>query len=226
MTFSLIGRCPRTGRLGVVVCSSSPAVAARCAHVRGGVGAAASQNVTDPRLGPRLLDLMEQGASAGQAIAALVAAEPNVEHRQLAAVDAAGGTAAFSGAGTLGTHATAEGEGAVAAGNLLARPRVVAAMVAAFAQRHRLDLGDRLLAGLLAGLEAGGEAGPVRSAGLLIAGEVEWPIADLRVDWDERPVGRLAELWDVWKPQMEEYVTRALAPAAAPAFGVPGNERS
>ena len=51
MTFSLVARCAQTGRFGMVVSSSSPAVAARCAHARAGVGAAASQNVTDPRWG-------------------------------------------------------------------------------------------------------------------------------------------------------------------------------
>ena len=48
MTFSLAARCPESGRFGIVVTSSSPAVAARCAHARAGVGASASQNVTDP----------------------------------------------------------------------------------------------------------------------------------------------------------------------------------
>ena len=64
MTFSLVGRCARTGRFGVVVASSSPAVAARCAWARAGVGAVATQNITDPRLGPRLLDLLALGRSA------------------------------------------------------------------------------------------------------------------------------------------------------------------
>ena len=82
--------------------------------------AAASQNVTDPRLGPRLLDLLAAGSSPREAIDRLVADEPNVEYRQLAAVDLDGRTAAFSGANTLGRHAFAEGDGAVAAGNLLA----------------------------------------------------------------------------------------------------------
>ncbi|PKP74850.1 MAG: DUF1028 domain-containing protein, partial [Alphaproteobacteria bacterium HGW-Alphaproteobacteria-6] len=58
MTFSLVARCAETGMFGVAISSSSPAVAARCAHARAGVGAVASQNVTDPRLGPRILDLM------------------------------------------------------------------------------------------------------------------------------------------------------------------------
>jgi uncharacterized Ntn-hydrolase superfamily protein len=62
----------------------------------------------------------------------------------------------------------------------------------------------------------------VHSAGLLVVRDVPWPVADLRVDWDPDPIGGLARLWDVWKPQMEGYVTRALNPAEAPAFGVPG----
>ncbi|MFD0934706.1 DUF1028 domain-containing protein, partial [Methylobacterium trifolii] len=53
MTFSIVARCASTGMFGVAVSSSSPAVAARCAHARAGIGAVASQNVTDPALGRR-----------------------------------------------------------------------------------------------------------------------------------------------------------------------------
>ena len=58
MTLSIAGRCERTGQFGIAISSSSPAVAARCAWVRAGVGAACTQNITDPRLGTRLLDLL------------------------------------------------------------------------------------------------------------------------------------------------------------------------
>jgi uncharacterized Ntn-hydrolase superfamily protein len=75
-----------------------------------------------------------------------------------------------------------------------------------------------------AGLAAGGEAGPVRSAGLLLVREVPWPVADLRVDWHETdPIAALSELWQLYKPQLDAYVTRALDPSAAPGFGVPGD---
>ncbi|RVC66397.1 DUF1028 domain-containing protein, partial [Mesorhizobium sp. M2A.F.Ca.ET.046.02.1.1] len=56
MTFSIVARCRRTGMFGVAVSSSSPAVAARCAYAQAGVGAVASQNVTDPTLGPKALE--------------------------------------------------------------------------------------------------------------------------------------------------------------------------
>ena len=94
MTFSLVGRCERTGMLGVAVTSSSPCVAARCAHARAGVGAASSQNITDPRLGRRLLDLMETGLTALEAIAEVSRTAEHVEYRQLTAIDTAGRTAA------------------------------------------------------------------------------------------------------------------------------------
>jgi uncharacterized Ntn-hydrolase superfamily protein len=223
MTFSLAGRCARTGMLGIVVSSSSPAVAARCAHAQAGVGAVASQNVTDPRLGRQVLDRLQGGATAADVVAAVAAGAPGREYRQLTAVDARGGTGAYSGAHTLGTHAIVHGDGAVAAGNLLANPDVVAAMVRAFEERAAEHLGDRLIAALAAGLAAGGEAGPVHSAGLLLVDRVEWPVADLRVDWDDAPIGRLAELWALWQPQMDDYVTRALDPASAPGYGVPGD---
>ena len=224
MTFSLVGRCERTGMVGTAVTSSSPAVAARCAHARAGAGAAASQNVTDPRLGPAVLDLMAGGRSAQQAVDAALAKAPGAAHRQLTAVDEAGSTGAFSGAHTLGTHAVARGHGAVAAGNLLASEGVPEAMVEAFAADPGAHLGARLIAALRAGLAAGGEEGAIRSAGLVVCDRVEWPVVDLRVDWDDDPIGRLAQAWAVWEPQIEAYVTRALDPGTSPSFGVPGDE--
>jgi uncharacterized Ntn-hydrolase superfamily protein len=157
MTFSLVARCSRTGMFGVVVTSSSPAVAARCAHARAGVGAVTTQNVTDPRLGPRLLDAMARGLAASEAMAEVVAGAEFAEFRQLTAVDVRGGVASYSGERTLGMYGTLEGEGVVAAGNLLASPDVPAAMVGGFMAREQDDLGDRLVYALGMGLASGGE---------------------------------------------------------------------
>lgn len=223
MTFSLAGRCARTGMFGVVVSSSSPAVAARCAYARAGVGAVTTQNVTDPRLGPRLLDAMQSGLGAPEAMRQIVSGAEFASYRQLSAVDAQGRTASYSGAKTLGTHCAAEGIDGVAAGNLLASPDVPASMVAAFEAGDGDDLGDRLIAGLRAAVAAGGEEGPVHSAGLVLVDRVSWYIADLRVDWSEDPIEELAQLWLLWKPQMNDYLTRALDPTAAPSYGVPGD---
>jgi uncharacterized Ntn-hydrolase superfamily protein len=132
VTFSISARCERTGIFGIAVCSSSPCVAARCAHARAEVGVVATQNITDPTLGPRGLDMMVSGLSAGAALARLREQASHVEYRQLALVDRQGRTASFSRAKTLGTHRIAEASGVVAVGNLLASPDVPQAMVAAF----------------------------------------------------------------------------------------------
>ncbi|QMU71528.1 DUF1028 domain-containing protein [Streptacidiphilus sp. P02-A3a] len=224
MTFSIAARCPRTGQVGVALASSSPAVAARCAHVRAGVGAACTQNVTDPRLGPRLLDLIAAGSTARDAVRHTVDTEALVAWRQLTAVGLDGSPAGYSGEHVLGSHARALGADCAAAGNLLRHQGVPLAMVDAFAAQPELPLAQRLLDALTAGLAAGGEAGPVHSAGLLVADAVPWPVVDLRVDWaSDDPVARLGGLWRLWEPQQDAYVQRALAPGRAPGYGVPGD---
>jgi len=213
MTFSLAGHCERTGAVGAVIASASMAVAARCVAVRAGAGAVCSQSTTDPRLRQALLEAMAGGQAAHDALAALAGRTPDIAYRQLAAVDAAGGSACYSGELTLGEAADVRASGAAAAGNLLADRGVPAAMLAAFTGRAGDRLGDRLIAALAAGLAAGGEVSPVRSAGLVIAESVAWPVTDLRVDWHEDPVGELAGLWARWQPQAESYVRRALRPS-------------
>lgn len=154
MTFSITARCPESGMFGIAVTSSSMAVAARCAFVRADVGAVASQNITDPRLGPRGLDLMEAGKTAAEALAALLDEHAYRDYRQLALVDGMGGVAHHSGAHTLGTHAVASGEGAVAAGNLLVDPGVPGAMIAAFEADAAAPFPVRLVRALEGGLAA------------------------------------------------------------------------
>ena len=224
MTFSLVGCCARTGMLGLVVASSSPAVAARCAWARSRVGAVATQNVTDPSLAPQVLDLMELGRSATDALSEVTARAPFTEYRQLAVIDAAGRTASYSGARTLGRHSSRAGKDCLAAGNILADVKVTEAMVQAFELHPQDYLADRLLDALRAGAAAGGEEGPVHSCGLLIVDQVTWPVTDLRVDWHDDPITELARLWTVWRPQEAAYVQRALDPTAAPSYGVPGEE--
>ena len=224
MTFSLVARCAKTGMFGVAVASSSPAVAARCAYTRAGVGAVASQNVTDPTLGPLTLDLMAKGMSSTEAIAEIKATKEHLEFRQVLAIDAKGKTAIHSGSNSLGIWTQAEGRDVVAAGNLLANAEVPAAIVAGF-ENSTGHIGDRLLAAMQAGLDAGGEAGPIHSAGMQICDKVSWPVADLRCDWTEDcPIASIANAWDVYKPQLEAYVQRALNPQGAPSYGVPGDE--
>lgn len=222
MTFSVLAT-DGAGGFGMAVTSSSPAVAARCLHLRAGVGGASSQNITDPRLGTALLDALEAGDDAATALQRVVDGRDLIDYRQLAVLDRRGNTAAFSGAHTLGVHHQRAGDGVVAAGNLLADATVVDVAAKAFeAADGELEL--RLLAALEAGLAAGGEAGPLRSAGLAVVREVAWRETDLRVDWSETPLADLRALVEVWLPQRDDYVTRGLDPRLAPSYGVPGDE--
>jgi uncharacterized Ntn-hydrolase superfamily protein len=224
MTFSIVARCDRTGMFGVAVSSSSPAVAARCAYARAGVGAVASQNVTDPTLGTRALELMALGASASETISILKRTAPYGEYRQVLAVDVNGDSAIHSGRKALGIWGEAHAENVACGGNLLANDRVPHAMVDAFLATEG-NLGDRLVAAMRCALKAGGEAGPVRSSGMKLVRDVSWPVADLRCDWtDDCPIEQLSTLWELYKPQLDAYVTRALNPADAPNYGVAGDE--
>ncbi len=224
MTFSLVARCQTTGMFGIVISSSSPAVAARCSHVRARTGAVASQNVTDPALGPMALDLMQEGLSAGAAIESLVEEQPFIEYRQLLVVDRDGNAAIHSGPQSLGIWTDARAENVAAGGNLLANEGVPQAMVDAYLASSG-HLGDRLVIALRAGFDAGGEVGPVHSAGLKMADRLSWPVVDLRCDWTEAcPIEAVEKAWEVYKPQLEAYVQRALDPRTAPSYGVPGDE--
>lgn len=223
MTFSIVGRDPRTGALGIAVTSSSPCVGARCIHLRDGVGAVTSQNVTDPTLGPKILDLLESGLGAQEALDRALEGYRTASYRQLAVVDATGAIAHFSGEGTLGTHRVVAGEQVVAAGNLLSSPEVPQHMVDAFTAAQG-ELEERLLAGLQAGEDAGGEMGDIRSCGLAVVHDAGWRVTDVRVDEADQPISRMADILDLWMTERDAYVTRGLHPDLAPSYGVPGDE--
>ena len=224
MTISIAARCERTGAFGVAISSSSPAVGSRCPNVRAGVGAVSSQNVTDPSLGPALLDALQSGLGAHEALAKVISVATHPEFRQLTVVDNTGESAVYSGEKSLGINAEVTAKNVAAAGNMLANSDVIQAMVNSFSATSDNELADRLIQALEAGVKAGGEAGPVHSAAVIVATEVSWPTTNLRIDWDENPISKLRDLYKVWAPQSQDYLTRALNPNSAPSYGVPGDE--
>ncbi|MCY3877661.1 MAG: DUF1028 domain-containing protein [Rhodobacteraceae bacterium] len=226
MTFSISGRCAETGMLGIAITTSSICVGSRCPWVRANVGAVSTQNVTLPSIGTAVLDRIEVGQDAESSLKAVMDSEPHREFRQVTAIDRNGATASFSGRETLGTHNISHGSNCVAAGNLLADENLPHVMTGTFASAEGTHLAERLLRSLEAGLnKGGGERGPVHSAALLVTESFGWPIVDLRVDWaDDCPLQQLRRLWNDYQPQMQDYLTRALNPNAAPSYGVPGDE--
>ncbi|HKM64271.1 MAG TPA: DUF1028 domain-containing protein [Acidisphaera sp.] len=215
MTFSLLGRCARTGMMGAAATTSAVAIGTRVPFARAGVGAVLTQHRTDPRLGPVVLDLLAAGFSASEALQGAVAATPHRDWRQLAVIDAQGRTASFSGARVKPEHGEAHGASCVAVANIVRSASVPAAMIAAFERDPSLPLADRLLAGLAAGDEAGGEFRPLISAALLVVHRESFPYVDLRVDRDAAPIAALAALWGAYRSEADQYVLRATDPERA-----------
>ncbi len=225
MTFSIVARDRATNRIGAAVTTSSIAVGSRCPWTRARVGAVVTQNITDPALGIELLDLLETGVSAKGALDQVVQSSADIEYRQLTVIAFDGSKAHFTGQHILGVNAVLESEDCIAAGNLLAAESVVEAVVEAYACRNDdLHLAEALIGALQAGLAAGGEVGPLRSAAVAVARDCSWPEVDLRIDWDDAPLDGLFKLWKAYQPQADDYITRAVSPAQAPSFGVPGDE--
>jgi uncharacterized Ntn-hydrolase superfamily protein len=217
MTFSLLGRCARTGMLGAAVTTSSIAVGSRCSHAWAGVGACLTQHRTDPRLGPLALDLLARGYDAQHTLQAVLAVAPHSDWRQLAVIDVAGRTAAFTGAHVAREKAgEAHGKDCAAIANIVRSTGIPAAMVRAFEADPALPLAGRLIDALAAGEAAGGEFVPVISAALLVAHQERFPYVDLRVDLSPSPIADLDRLWRAYEPEANSYVTRANDPGAAP----------
>ncbi len=223
MTFSIVARCNNTNMLGMAIASSSPAVAARCSFVEAGIGAVATQNVTNPAIGTYALAQLSQGKSAPEVINQLPGFDQHLNYRQVLIVDRNGTSAIHSGGNALGIWAEAKDTNVAAGGNLLANEQVPTVMVEALLESTG-HLGERLLLAMNAGLKQGGEAGPIHSAGIKIVDTVSWPIVDLRCDWTEKcPLHELQTAWAVYQPQISDYISRALDPAIAPGYGVAGD---
>jgi len=224
MTISIAGYCAKSGMFGCAISSSSISVASRCAFVKAQTGVTLTQNVTNPALGPLGLLLLSEGASASQALEQLKQADEHIEHRQLGVLDASGNGATFSGKHALGIFNTSHGSHCIAMGNLLANDQVPQAMIDAFESTTDMDLPTRLVQALNAGVEQGGELGELKSAGLMVCIDHSWPELDLRIDWDDAPIEALKEAWNVYQPQMKDYILRADDPSSAASYGVPGDE--
>lgn len=216
MTFSIAGRCARTGMLGAIVTTSSMAVGSRCLWAEAGVGAVLTQQRTDPRLGPRLLDALRRGVAPKAAVEALERSEPGIGWRQLVVLGADGCGAVFSGDRISSVMKARIGRNCAAAGNILRDTAVVDAMVEAFEATEEEPLAERLMRAAEAGEAAGGELKQLKSAALLVVHRESFPFVDLRVDLDRQPLAELRFLWELYQPQADAYVVRAIDPDRAP----------
>ena len=215
MTFSLAARCARTGMFGTAVTTSSIAGGSRCPFAAARVGAALTQHMTDPRLGPLMLDRLRRGDNAQQAVDAAIAVTPGPEWRQLAVIDNQGRTASYSGANVRAERGEAHGRDCVAIANIVRAQTIPAAMVEAFEKQPDAPFALRLIGALEAGHTAGSEPRPLSSACLIVVHREAFPYVDLRVDSDADPVGTLRRLWREYEPVADLYVARAVTPSAS-----------
>ncbi|MGY6633670.1 MAG: DUF1028 domain-containing protein [Alkalilacustris sp.] len=196
MTWSIVARCPDTGHLGVAVASRFFAVGAVVPHVRGQVGAVATQAFVSPLWGVEALALLSEGAPAPAVIDALVAMDAGHPHRQVHLVDAAGRAAAFTGSDCVDWCGQLVGDGVSVAGNMLAGPQVLDATLTAF-DRAALPLAERLLVAMAAGEAAGGDKRGRQSAALTVYRDQPYPWLDIRADDDADPLAELRRLYRV-----------------------------
>ena len=217
-TFTIVGRCSRTGILGVAITTSDLAVGSRCPYVKPLVGAVSTQAFTDPRLGPFALRLLETGYSCSAALQQIEASDPHIERRQLGLVDQDGNSAARTGTLNRPWAGHIANRDYVAMGNGLAGEQVVRAMATAYEQGEAEDLEERLLRAIEAGQEAGGEEAdftPYHSAALLVWGSQSFPRVDLRVDEHDAPLMELRRILEIYKTKIDFFTLRASNPEAA-----------
>ena len=212
MAFSLIARCPRTNQIGVAICGAAIATGARALHCDGGIGAIAVQSRSDSRLGVRGLALLAAGLDAQATCDALVASTPHSQWRQLAVLDAAGNTAAFTGARTVPEMSEAPARDACAIGTALTSALAVPGMLRVLLADPSLPLAERLMRALEEGEEAGGNHAPSLSAMLRVMAAPSLPLVDLRIDCHAAPVHELRRLWSRYAPLAADIVLRATDP--------------
>jgi len=200
-TYSIVARDPDTGELGAAVQSHWFSVGSLCTWARPGVGAVATQSVVEPAHGPNALDRLAAGASAQEALDALLAADPLAAMRQVGIVDARGGVAVATGPDCIAHAGDATGPTWSCQANMMERDTVPAAMSAAF-EAATGDLAARLLAALQAAQGEGGDVRGRQSAALLVVpseGESWRARVDLRVEDHDDPLAELERLLGLWR---------------------------
>jgi uncharacterized Ntn-hydrolase superfamily protein len=208
MTFSVVAFDSATGQLGVAVQSKAFAVGTAVPWAQPGIGAVATQSLSNLHYGPQVLALLKDGVHPDEAIQQVTAADPGRKVRQLAVVDAKGRVSNYTGEHCLSYAGAIRGDGWSCQGNLLAGPRVVEAMAETFATTAG-PLGDRLIAALAAGQEAGGDSRGMQAAALLIvgtdSGDPLGRVVDLRVDDHHTPIEELKRLYQIQQRLREQW---------------------
>ncbi|XWN33330.1 MAG: DUF1028 domain-containing protein [Devosia sp.] len=203
-TYSIVLRCSATGEVGAGVASAVPAVGAICLYTRPGVGAVSTQSWVNPYLAGTILDHLEAGVTAADAVAKAVDRDAAAALRQLGAIGTTGPGAAFTGADCTPWCGALEGADFAVQGNMLTGPEVLDAMAQAAASAGPLE--ERLLVALEAAQRVGGDKRGRQSAGIAVIGAEDYRRVDLRVDEHPDPVAELRRVYTVAAAQLAPFI--------------------
>ena len=198
-TYSIVARDAETGQFGVAVQTHQMCVGVIVPWLLPGVGAIATQSMSNASFGPMGLSMLEQGVSAPDTLHGLISSDKGARRRQVGIVDASGRAAAWTGDGCIREAGHHIGDGYSVQANMMTRPTVVPAMADAYENADG-DLAARLLAAIEAAQHEGGDIRGMQSAALMVvtgdrgakAGDVY--LYNLRVDEHDNPVRELARL--------------------------------
>lgn len=202
MTFSAVALCPRTGQLGVAAVTGMPGVGKLLTWARRRVGAIATQSWVNPYLGVDGLDLLDNGHPAQKALDAVLAMDDGRDQRQVGILDAKGRTATWTGSACEDWAGHLQGDGWSVQGNLLRSGDTVEACAEVVRSRTDLDLVERLVRGLEAGEAAGGDRRGARSATVYVVATEEFPLWDMRIDDDPKPLVALRRLQEAFTEEL------------------------
>jgi uncharacterized Ntn-hydrolase superfamily protein len=220
MTYTVIGRCARTGRIGIGIATFSITVGRYARGVKAMTGVTISQAFVREQNNQLALRLLAQGFAAGAVLAQLKSDDPDFEYRQIGVIDRTGAAAAYTGPGTRGWSGHLAADNYVASGNGLVGPHVVEAIAAGFKAKPDEDLEERLLMGIEAGRDAGGQGTaerhkPERSAALAVYSRYAYADIDLRVDLHATAVEELRRVYGEYKQYETYYKDRGRNPRGA-----------
>jgi uncharacterized Ntn-hydrolase superfamily protein len=200
MTFTVIGRCGRTGKLGYAQATGTPAIGRRAVRVIPGKAVVVVQAGHNHYLMQIAEELARAGFGARRIFDALLSSDPFSAQRQLMYIEHGSAGVAVTGNQARPWCGHVEGDDFAVAGNVLAGEKVVTSMAQAFKSSAGRGLEERLLLALEAGRDAGGQADGERSAALFVTGAHPYPLFDLRVDVAKEPTGELRKAYEWYKP--------------------------
>jgi uncharacterized Ntn-hydrolase superfamily protein len=224
MTYTVIGRCERTGRLGIGIATYSITVGRYCTGLRARTGVTITQAFAHEGNNHLALELLSQGFKPAYVLKQLEANDPYYEYRQIAILDREGTPAAYTGGKTRLWSGNEEGKNYISFGNVLADESVVKAITEGFHRNPGAELEERLIAGLEAGRDAGGQRGSQghlteRSAALIVYSDHDYCDTDLRVDLHDKAVDELRRMYEEYKPYQAYYRERSRNPRGAVSQG-------